>query len=286
MNNAVTTAALVLLTLTATAASVLAIVQLRRGEVDTSLRQWRRGLEWATTLGAAAVFVLRVRFVHQGWAPLAAHVDGLLLLAVLLGATTLLLNRPAYLPGISAFASPVQALLLCWAICASSFTMTLFELGSFWSNLHLVSVYVGGLFFAVAASAGGMFLYRQRQLRSKDAVHDKRPFASLERIENVMIRSSALAFAALTLTVVMGAVLASTSDESVDTRVWVKIGLAAVIWFIYLIVMNVQHATVFRGTRAAWLSIAALVLILATFGVAVSGDSPGDATTTHDREAS
>ena len=167
-------------------------------------------------------------------------------------------------------------LLLAWAICASSFTLVIFEFGSFWKAVHLFTVYVGAVFFAIAAIAGGMFLYRDHQLRSKATVGEQRPFASLERIETIMIRSSAVAFAMLTLTVAMGAIDASSRAEPVSVKTWVKIVLAAVIWAIYAIVMNVQRATMFRGRRAAWLSIAAMALILATFGVAVGPDKQAE----------
>ena len=223
--------------------------------------------------GVIVLFAVREFAVHQSWQPLASHLDGLLLLAAMLGVTTLLLEHPARLPGLSAFSLPMQAVLLLWAICASSFTLVLWEIDSIWLTVHLASVYVGAVFFAMAAGAGGMFLYRQRQLRRKEPMDGRSSMASLERIEKTLVRSAAMAFAMLTLTVAMGIVLATEQSEPVSTRVWLKIGVAGAVWCIYLVLMNVRRAAMFRGAAAAWLSIAAFVLVLAVFGIASSSDS-------------
>ena len=45
-----------------------------------------------------------------------------------------------------------------------------------------------------------------------------------------------------------------------------KIVLSAAAWLVYALVKNVRYATRFRGARAAWLSIAGLLLLLAAFG--------------------
>ena len=46
-----------------------------------------------------------------------------------------------------------------------------------------------------------------------------------------------------------------------------KIVLAAGAWALYAVLMNARRASAFRGSYAAWLSIAALVLLLSVYGV-------------------
>jgi hypothetical protein len=43
--------------------------------------------------------------------------------------------------------------------------------------------------------------------------------------------------------------------------------LSVAAWLIYALLMNVRHAVLFRGSRAAWLSILGLALLVATFGL-------------------
>ena len=49
-----------------------------------------------------------------------------------------------------------------------------------------------------------------------------------------------------------------------------KFIVALLAWLAFAVVMNVRYATAFRGARAAWLSIAGVVLLLAVYGIAVS----------------
>ncbi len=273
MPDHLTTTSLVILTLLSAAASVMAWWRL-----------WRPGTGWAGAgvqrllltmcgVGSLALFAYRALVVHQGWEPLQAHVDGLVLIAALVAATVFFLQAPSRVPGIAPFGLPVLTVLLAWAICASSFTLEGFAITSIWSSVHLASVYVGTFFLAVAAVAGGSFLHAQRRLRSKRAVSDPSPVASLETIETLIVRTSALGFAILSLGLITGLVIvASVADNKLGDGWWYspKIMLATTVWLIYAVITNVRHTTTFRGARAAWLSIAGLVLLLVTFGVVTS----------------
>jgi len=270
------TAILAVLTLLSAAAFLLSLRGLfgkTRPARSLSLARWSTGL---CALGSGSLFVHAAVFIHGDWRPLQSHVDGLLLVAAMLGATIVYLQSPSRLPGISTFALPVLTFVLAWAICASRWTYFRFEtkagtMASVWQTVHLLGVYAGTLFVSIAAVAGGMYLYVQHRLRRKRD-SGAGPMASLETIERWIIHTSAAGFAMLTLGVASGIVIALSGPTVMGPHWWysVKFVLSFIVWLIYALLMNVRHATAFRGRRAAWLSVAGLVLLLATFGIAVS----------------
>lgn len=292
MKDMPTTISLVVLTLIALVASVLAIMSSRsvpaepkRGEPGEPGEQGKTGqgrrfgrsilgLTWLCLVGGAGVFIYRLVVIHQQWQPLQAHVDGLLLIAALLAAMILYLQGLAHVRGLSVFALPMLTMIFAWAICASSWTFEPFgAIDSVWKTFHLGSVYTGMLFFAIASIAGVMYLHVQRQLRNPSTGSSTRPFASLETVERLIIRTAAIGFSLLTIGLVTGLVIVTSDpDQRLGPGWWYspKVVLATSVWLIYAVVMNVKYTTNFRGARAAWLSIAGLVLLLATFGVATA----------------
>lgn len=292
MKDLPTTVSLVILTLVALAASVLAILSSRAASKEGGVRRFSRSilvLTWLCFVGGAAVFVYRNVVIHQQWQPLQAHVDGLPLVAALLAAMILYLQGIAHVRGLSVFALPMLTLIFAWAICASSWTFAEFvAVDSAWKTFHLGSVYAGMLFFAIASIAGVMYLHVQRQLRNPQSGSSTRPFASLETIERLIIRTAAIGFALLTIGLITGLVIVTSDpNQRLGAGWWYspKVVLAGAVWVIYAIVMNVKYTTNFRGARAAWLSIAGLVLLLATFGVATAL-TPSSAKVPNDGKAS
>lgn len=266
-----TTPVLILLTVLSLAASVLSIRALghiarRRAASKGALR-----LIILCSIGSAVTLLYRAYFIHApGQPPLTAHVDGLLLLATLFGAVVSFLSGPSRLPGINTFAAPLLTLILAWAICASHFTFQLFTLDSPVKPVHQTSSYLGALFIAVAAVAAVMYLYVQKGLKNISRPTDLPPVASLEKIERLLIKCSSLGFALLTLGLITGLLIQLFSDQTRLGSGWwhsPKVMLSGVVWLIFAVVMNVRHATLFRGRRAAWLSIIGLVLLLITFGL-------------------
>jgi ABC-type uncharacterized transport system permease subunit len=271
MQSPVTTLALVGLTVMSGAASVGAIRGLRGG-VESKAAIWRRAGLAGVTLGAGAVFIYRWLALHASWQPLESHVDGLLLLAALLTGTAWYLGAPSRLPGLPAFAMPLTTLLVAWAFCASWFTFRPFShFTTLWKSVHLACVYLGTLSYAIASMAAAAYLYARRQMRVKGSPLTTArlgAWASLETLEKLTIRWATLGFALLTLGLATGLVVVSSGPTRLGPTWWVspKVLLATASWASYALLMNVRFASAFRGARAAWLAIAGLVLILATFG--------------------
>ena len=267
MPNPVMTTVLTLLTVLSLAASVFAVLRLRRRAAPPHSRRIQFSLTGICLLGTIALVVYRAVSQGDSWQPLGSHLDGLLLIAVLFALTVLFVQR-ALVSGLAAFALPLLTVILAWGICASAWTYEPFAIQSLWRFVHLGSVYLGSLVLCTAAAAGAMYLYVQRRLhRHRDQAGVER-LASLEAIERFNIATATIGFALLTLALVTGLIIVLGDDETRLGPQWwrsAKVLLAAAVWLIYAIVMNVRYATAFRGARAAWLSIAGVVLLVAVF---------------------
>ena len=264
----ITTTALAGATLTATAGAVAAFTR------TSGARRLERLAAVATAVLGAGVFCYRALAVHHQWSALPSHVDGLALLVALLAAAVVYLQWSGRLPGAGLFALPLLALLALWGVCASWWTLRLFEIGSVWQAVHRVSVYAGTVGLAAAAVAGGLWLYVDRQLRGRD--HMAQRFAvlgrlgNLESIEQTITRSATLGFVLLTLGLLTGWVVVLAGPTRLGEGWWhsPKVILAAVVWVIFALVMHVRLVPVFRGRRAAVLSILGFVLLLGVMGLA------------------
>lgn len=284
MANPFTSSILALLTALSLAAFGATAARLRRPEAPQAVRYARLSATLVALVGAAAagLFVYRWLGPNGRWQPLAAHVDGLLLIAALFAGAIVFIQARPRLVGLSGFALPLLTLILAWGICASAWTYHPFDLQTLhpvWLAVHLTGVYLGTLSSALSAVAGGMYLFVQGRLKHKLTLGAPGGFASLETLEMLIVRSATLGFVLLTLGLASGVVILTADGSGVigGYMPW-KIGLAAAAWLVYAVLMNVRYATAFRGRRAAWLSIAGLVLLLATYGVVTSiGEDAPDA---------
>ena len=270
-----TTSILVLLTLLAAAASAGAIQRLRGRLAGEGWAWLQQALTALAGLGAAGLYAWRWIADHGRWQPLAAHMDGLLLIAALLAAAIVFIQSRSRLTGLSAFALPLLTLILAWAICAWAWTYQPFNLdnlASVWKSLHLAGVYLGTLFAAVAAVAGGMYLFVCRQLKHKQPLPRLGRLASLETLENLIVRSATVGFALLSLGLAAGIITGTDGPTRFEPGWWYspKVMLGGAAWVVFALLMNVRFASTFRGPRAAWMAIFGLVLLLATYGVATA----------------
>jgi ABC-type uncharacterized transport system permease subunit len=200
-------------------------------------------------------------------------VDGLLLIAVLLAPAIVYIQSKPRLFGLSVFLLPLLALILAWGVCASLWTYRPFKLNTFEPAalvFHLATIYLGLLCCAIGAGAGAMYLFVQGRLKAKSDLANVKPMASLETLEALIIRSATLGFVLLTIAMVSGLIIATqeryTSSLGRAWWAWPKVWLASAAWALYALLINVKHTSTFRGRRAAWLAIAGLVLVLATYG--------------------
>jgi len=277
MNHLPTTLGLLALTLLTVAGEVVALLSLRKPTAKPSI--WISVALIVVLVGTAVLAGGRWYSQGDAWRPLAAHVDGLLLIGLMLAATVLLIHHRPRLRGLVAFGLPLLTVILAWGVCASAWTYQAFDLETFdpvWKVVHLAAVYLGTAGSAIAAGAGAMYLYVQKRLKSKQAMNTAGPLASLEALEALTIRAATLGFALLTLGLASGMMIFSWSSGRVGNEWWAspKVWLAIAAWLVYCIVMNARHAATFRGARAAWLAIGGLILLLATYGIVTAWPEP------------
>lgn len=282
------TLSLAVLTLVSAAAAALALRRLGgvvrpagrggraadRVDSATGPVPWVRGLSLSVTIGAAGVLGYRWSELGTAWG-LVAHVDGLLLIGGLLALTAWYVQTRPRLRGLAGFVLASVAFVLAWAVCAAAWTyhpFNLERLDPVWEALHLGGVYFGTLSAALAAAAGAMYLFVHRRLKGHKPPPAAGRLASLETLETLIVRCAALGFVLLTLGLIAGVVVithVTGEDAQLGERWWMtpKILLAAGSWGLYAVLMNARRASTFRGSYAAWLSIAALVLLLSVYGV-------------------
>lgn len=271
MSGPLTSLILLVLTILSVSAWALAFGQMRAGRPGRDAGAAQQWLVAAIAIVAGGLFIFRWVVVIGYWQPLTSHLDGLLLLAALMSAVILFIQRGARLAGLAVFALPLLTLILGWAICAAVWTYRPFNietLDPLWKAVHLAGVYLGTLFAAVAAGCGGMYLYAQHRIRHKTD-RGAHAIASLEAIESAIIRAAMLGFALLTLGLIAGVVVTVEGSTRLGPHWWYspKVLLATAAWVVYALLMNIRRATVFRGPRAAWLSIAGLVLLVAVYSI-------------------
>lgn len=286
MREPLTSIPLVLVTLASGLAFVLAARRLRRPE-DQRPPIWPMHLLLGgIALVCAAVFAFRIFVIHQAWQPVQAHVDGLLLITVLLAPAIVYIQSKPKLFGLSLFALPLLTLILAWGLCASLWTYRPFKLDTFepaWVVFHTLVTYLGLLGCGLGAAGGAMYLFVQARVKAKTDLTQVNPLASLETLETLIIRAATLGFVLLTLSLVSGLIIVTQAEQatSLGKAWWVspKAWLSASAWLVYAVLMNARSSSTFRGRRAAWLAIAGLVLVLATYGVVEVIDRASDQAT-------
>ncbi len=280
MRDPSTTISLIVLTALSLGACVLALIRLMK-PASANTRRYVYSLLGSCTLGCIGLFAYRAVVVHRGWQPLQSHADGLLLIASLFAVAVLFLQSRGGLDGLVTFALPLLTLILAWAVCASAWTFHLFQIDSVWQSVHLAGVYLGTLLFSIAAIAGGMYLFARYRLRHRVSPDPSERLASLETIERLIVAASAVGFSLLTVGLAASLVIVASGPTRLGTGWWYspKVITAIAVWLIYALVMNARYTTKFRGARAAWLSIIALVLLMATFGIAHMLPSTSDTDT-------
>ncbi len=302
MNDPFDTLVITALTLLSLAAAVVGVMRLRPmdplGKVASSrfpASPVQVVLLIGVMGGAGGLYLSRWAGTVGRWQPVAAHVDGLLLLATLLAAAILYLSTRSAMRGLyplAVLATPLLTLILAWAVCAATWTYRPFGIDSLhpvWQAIHLAGVYLGTLGCGVAAVAGAGYLIAEHRLQLRSVAPfpvinpapqeqaiatGKRglPLPPLEALERVIVGGATLGFVLLTLGIAAGLVLQAEEPDALGNGWWhsPKVLLAAATWLAFAVVMTERHATLLRGSRAAWIAILGLVLLLATYGFSVA----------------
>ena len=141
-------------------------------------------------------------------------------------------------------------------------TTTIFQ--SIWMVLHVVTLFLANALFALAFSAGIMYLLQERHIKQKNFGFLYPRLPSLERLDNINYFCLIVGFPLMTIGLVAGFAYAGTVWRSPWN--WdPKEIFALITWFIYAILLHERLAVGWRGRRAAWLAIFGFSAVLVTF---------------------
>jgi ABC-type uncharacterized transport system permease subunit len=219
-------------------------------------------------ISAAAGVLVWHSITRGSWIPIGDNFDALIWLAVLLALFVAYVQRTRPLAALDWFIMPIVVALL---ICAAVIGRTEYRsyINQAWTYVHLLASFTGAAAFAVAAASGLMYVIAARRLRSKQsAVY----LGSLERLERLTMTAVTLGFALLTFGIITGAIL--MVHDKRPTSPW-KIALAGSVWIVYAIVLHAPINPIFRGRRAAVLSVLGFVLMIGTLVAVQFGGSGG-----------
>jgi ABC-type transport system involved in cytochrome c biogenesis permease subunit len=243
---------------------VLSFVRL--GQNTRSIRLTSKTSLYWGMLAAVGVLAWHSVTRHR-WIPIGDNFDVLIWLAVLLAMFDAYVQRTRPLAAMDWFILPMVIALL---ICAAVFGRTEYRpyVGRAFTYVHYLTSFTGAAAFAVAAASGAMYVLAARRLRSKQsAVY----LGSLERLERLTMTAVTLGFALLTVGIITGAV--EMVHLRLPTSPW-KVALAGAVWIVYAIVLHAPINPIFRGRRAAVLSVLGFVLMIGTL-IAVQFGSGG-----------
>lgn len=144
-------------------------------------------------------------------------------------------------------------------------------LQSYWLTIHTVVAFLGNAAFALAFGVGTMYLVQEHYVKSKHLGGIFGRLPSLQTLDALNYKLITLGFPLLTLAIITGSLWAESAWGSYwrwDPReVW-----SLTTWFIYAIIIHARLVAGWRGKRAAILSIAGFLIILAAFfGIKVLG---------------
>jgi ABC-type uncharacterized transport system permease subunit len=216
----------------------------------------------------ASLAVLVWHSVQRGnWLPLEDNFDAFLWLAILLTLFVLYVQRTKPITGIDFFLMPVVILLLIAAAVFGREKPRAYTPVT-WLWVHRVTAYGGAVAFAVAGAVGAMYLITNARLRRRKQLPAEPGFGSLERLEHFTRISVTLGFALLTIALVTGLVRVLSPGSQTQLGPWwflnAKVVLAFAVWIIYALVLHAPINPVFRGRRAAMLSVLGFLIMVGT----------------------
>jgi len=135
------------------------------------------------------------------------------------------------------------------------------EYQSGWFYIHIISAFLGYSCYVIASSAGFLLLYRHYHCTSSQ-INEALPDNQL--LEDINSRFVSYGFAGHAIMLASGAIWANSAWgrywnwDPVET--W-----SLITWLLYAFYLHAKSFLGWRGTRLAWISIAALIAIIFTF---------------------
>jgi len=129
--------------------------------------------------------------------------------------------------------------------------------------VHAVCALAGCGGFAFAALAAVAYLVQDRQLRLKLLTRLLERMASLDELDRLIRRATALGFLAFTISLIAGSILAASLSRPIFGN-WV-VAWSILVWVLYAVVLHLRLNASLRGRRVAYLTIGGFTLAAALF---------------------
>jgi cytochrome c-type biogenesis protein CcsB len=242
--------------LAATAAALAGIAS--RREFPSRLFLWLAG-------GGLALHVVSVaiRTALVGHLPVANFGEGLALLAMLLVALFLVVQRRGPLIALGAVVMPLAfGLTLSASVIKGGAQPLPAILHSVWLPVHVLLALAGDAVFAIACSSSVLYLVQERRLKTHRGRGVLRQLPSLERLDQVSHSCLKWGLILLTLAIVTGIVWA---HEAWGRGSWLsdpKLLFSLLVWALYTILRQGRMTAGWRGRWAAQLTIAGFAVIV------------------------
>lgn len=222
---------------------------------------------WAFLLAGALVHLSAIlaRSVRGGHLAVSDSAEALSFFAFILVTTYLFAQARFQIRILGSFVAPIAVLfMLGSSLLPGDMVPKTGIIKSAWVALHVTLLFSANALFALAFSAGIMYLLQERHIKRKSFGRLYLRLPSLERLDRINYVCIVIGFPLMTLGLVSGFAYAGAVWPSLWS--WdPKEVFAVVTWVIYAVLLHERLAVGWRGRRAAWLAIFGFSAVLVTF---------------------
>jgi cytochrome c-type biogenesis protein CcsB len=166
---------------------------------------------------------------------------------------------------LAAFASPVAVMLVMVAFLFPKEILPMAPvLESYWLPVHVSLAIIGNAMFALAFTAGVMYLIQERQIKSKKIGLFYRRLPALKVLDDLNYRCLTVGFPLLTFGMITGSIWAESAWGSYwrwdPKETW-----SLITWFLYAALLHGRLTIGWRGRKAAIFAVIGFCSLLFTF---------------------
>lgn len=216
-------------------------------------RAW--GLLVALGWLASAAFLVSAG-VRRHACPVVNRMEAMAFVTCLLILLCAMLDFSFRMRGLTAIAVPIGAILLAGAVALGGGQPITRATHGHWLYLHISLMLGSYAALAIAFLGGALFLYQERQLKTKRFGILFHRLPSLQATDRLTARALLFGFPLLTLGILVGAVWAQT--QGTLATAWYgdpKVILSLFTWLLYLCVIALRLNVKYGGKRVAYLTV-------------------------------
>ncbi len=230
--------------------------------------------KWAYRTAAASLvagFIIHTgsftsRIAGVGFPPVTTLYDALSFMAWAIIGIYLIVFIRYKIRIIGVFVSPIALVLMlsAYSMPKEIDVFVIPYMKTFWLPAHIILVFIGNGFFALAFAVAVMYLIQERQIKSKKMGRMYHLLPSINILDTINHRAILWGFPLLTLGIIFGAIVAGSMRGGFFTwgnnEIW-----TLTTWILYAVLIHGRIYSGWRGKKAAILSIFTFIVLLITF---------------------